>query len=139
MKKVNLQNWCQTDFLHNRTRVMAGQFSFFTILRSNLTKKYHQYWKKWTSKTAVKPTFYLITRVMAEFRTILRGNLTKKYHQYWKKVNLQNWCQTDFLPNKTRVMANFRFLRFCVVIWLKNITNIEKSEPPKLVSNRLFT
>ena len=53
-------------------------------------------------------------------------------------MNLQNWWQIEFLSNRTRVMAELRFLRFWVVIWLKNITNIEKSEPPKLVSNRLF-
>ena len=29
-----------------------------------------------------------------------------------KKVNLQNWCQINFLPNRTRVMAEFHFLRF---------------------------
>ena len=28
-------------------------------------------------------------------------NLTKKYDQISEKVNPQNWCQIDFLPNRT--------------------------------------
>jgi len=60
-KKVNLQNWSQFEFLPNRTWVMT-EFRFFSILGCNLTKKYHQYRKKWTSKTGVNSTFYLIER-----------------------------------------------------------------------------
>ena len=48
-------------------------------------------------------------------------------------MNLQNWCQIDFLPNRTRVMAEFRFLRFWVVIWLKNRS---ESRKPKAESRK---
>ena len=106
----------------------------------NLTKKYHQYRKRWTSKTGVTSTVYLIERVLwpnfvflPYCMVIWQKNITIS-----KKVNLQNWCQIEFLSNRMRVMDELRFLRFWVIIWLKNITNIEKSEPPKLVSNRLF-
>ena len=82
----------------------------FTILGSNLTKKYHQYRKKWTFKTGVKSTFYLIEREL--WPNFLRFSLViwlKNITYISKKVNLQNWCQIDFLPNRTRVMAEFRF------------------------------
>ena len=40
--------------------VSYGRISFFTILSGSLTKKYHQYRKKWASKTGVKSTFNLL-------------------------------------------------------------------------------
>ena len=115
--------------------------TFKILITNNI---YHQYRKKWTSKPGVNSNFYLIERELwqnLEFRffrfcvVILLKNITK----ISKKVNLQNWCQFNFLLNIKRVMGEFRFFRFWVVIWLKKITNIEKSEPPKLVSTRLFT
>ena len=39
-----------------------------------------------------------------------------------KKVNVQNCCQIDILSNRTRVIAELRYLRFCKVNWQKNIT-----------------
>ena len=140
MKKVNLLNWCQIDFLSNRTRVMAD-LRFFTILASNLTKKYHQYRKKVNLQNwfqiDILPNR---TRVMAEFCffTIFHGNLTKKYHQYRKKWTSKTGVKSIYYQTERELWPNYVFLPYFMVIWQKNITNIEKSEPPKLVSNRLF-
>ena len=62
-KTVSFSEVCSSGVLEEISlNFFFSNFSFFRILRGNLTKKYHQYRKKWTSKTGVKSTFYLIER-----------------------------------------------------------------------------
>ena len=73
--------------------------------------------------------------------TILRFWLVirLKNLQKSKNVNLQNCGQIYFLSNKMRVMTELRFFMiFACKLTNKNVENIEKSEPQKQNSNRLF-
>ena len=136
---MNLQNWCQIDFLSNRTRVLAELrlLWFYVVIWlkkiTNIKKKVNlQIW----CQIDFLPNRM---RVVAEFHCLrFVWYFVKKISPISKKVNLQNWGKIDFLSNKTRVMAELRFLRFCVVIWIKNITNTVEFvlNTPLLVKSR---
>ena len=137
---MNLQNWCQIYFLSNRTRVMAElRFLRFWVIiwLKNITKiEKSEPPKLVSNRLFIKQnaSYGQIT-----FFTILIGNLTKKHHQYRKKWISKTGVKSAFYPIEHELWPNYVFLRFFVVIWVKNITNIEKCKPPKLVSNRNFT
>ena len=90
---------------------------FICIFSRDFDHKYHQYRKKWTSKTGVKSTFYLIERglwsdLRLPFFTILFGNLTKKYHQYRKKWTSKTGVKSTFYLIERELWPNFVFYDF---------------------------
>ena len=86
----------------------------FYDFKAYFEEKNHQYRKNWTSKTGLESTFYLIERELWQNYGFyyFKAYFEEKISPISKKVNLQNWPRINFLPNRTRVMAELRFLRF---------------------------